>query len=52
MDMDTAMSGQTVDRSEIDREIRRHDAEPAEFWGEWTKRREPNSRDVLEWLGY
>lgn len=52
MDYETAMSRQSISRDEADREIRRHGIEPVEFWNEWTKRRAPNSRDVLKWLGY
>jgi hypothetical protein len=52
MTYDEAMDGDRVDRTEIDREVRRHGLDPSEFWDEWTKKRAPNSRDVLEWLGY
>lgn len=52
MDYETAMSRQPISRDEADREIHRHGIEPSEFWNEWTKRRAPNSRDVLQWLGY
>lgn len=52
MDYETAMSRQPISKDEADREIRRHGLDPMEFWNEWTKRRAPNSRDVLLWLGY
>lgn len=42
----------TVTRAEAVAEIRRHDADPAEFFAECGDRPEYSGEEVLGWLGY
>ena len=41
-----------VTRDEADREIRRHDLDPADFFREFGDRPWYTGAEVLEWLGY
>ena len=51
MSLEEAMEAE-VSRDAAEREIRRHDLDPSEFFGEVGDRPWYTGAEVLEWLGY